>query len=390
MSHPRPVPAAARLDALTALRWFAAFAVFVFHMRNMVTFPDWLMWLVDYGNYGVTFFFVLSGFVLTWSWEPRTPVRAFYWRRFARIYPLHIVALCLAIPVFYRPTAIEGMPWIEPLNVAVLFLSVLLIQGWSPDPAIKFSGNPAAWTLTVEALFYALHPAIVRGMARLRRGGALLVLLLVISSAVALRALSIAHPATLQPVWGGPVGYLPSFIVGMLVGWAMREGWRLRMPVSLATGLLLLALFCSHTFARTGVIDAKAAAFTPEIIVVLCAVLIATAATNDLEGRAHWLRWRPLVALGEWSFAFYLVHATLLYAALELFGKQFDSMRLTALWTAILLAVSVALSAALHIGLEKPVERRMRAWHNRRLASAAPVAVRPARSIQAAISNDAR
>lgn len=362
---------ASRLDALTTLRWFAAFGVFLFHMRNMVTFPEWMMWLVTYGNYGVTFFFVLSGFVLTWSWRPATPVRAFYWRRFARIWPLHMVALLVAIPVFYRPDLVSDAAWIKPLDWGVLLLSVLVIQGWWLDPVIKFSGNPAAWTLTVEALFYALHPAIIRGFRGLRRNAALIALVVLIGLALGTRLMSVLLPAQVGPVWSSPIGYLPSFIAGMLVGWAMRAGWRLRMPISVASLLLLGGLFAAHTVARSGPMGATLAPFTPELVVLLCCVLIAAAATAEADGRVRILRWRPLVALGEWSFAFYLVHATIMYAAMEVFGRQLGSMRLTAMWSIIILTIAIALSAALHLWVEKPVERRLRAWQDRRLQAPA-------------------
>lgn len=81
----------------------------------------------------------------------------------------------------------------------------------------------------------------------------------------------------------------------------------------------------------------------------------------------RWMIWRPFVALGEWSFAFYLVHATIMYAALEIFGRQFGSMRLTAAWTLMLLTAAIALSAALHLWIEKPVERRLRTWQDHRI-----------------------
>src|SRR5689334_18293101 len=129
--------------------------------------------VLQFGDYGVAFFFVLSGFVLTWSMRPGVARRTFYWRRFARIYPLHIVTLLLAVPVFYSFTADTSQWWVKPLDLGVLLLSVLLLQGWWRDPAILFSGNPAAWTLTAEAFFYALHPFVSRPLARLGRTGAL-------------------------------------------------------------------------------------------------------------------------------------------------------------------------------------------------------------------------
>lgn len=69
-------------------------------------------------------------------------MRNFYWRRFARIYPAHFVALLLAIPVFYSFAPDPAEWWVKSFSIGILLLSVLLIQGWFSDPAIMFSGNP--------------------------------------------------------------------------------------------------------------------------------------------------------------------------------------------------------------------------------------------------------
>ncbi|WP_153006429.1 acyltransferase [Leucobacter sp. G161] len=66
--------------------------------------------LVLFGNSGVAFFFVLSGFVLTYSARPATTTRNFYWRRFGRIYPAHIVALLLAVLCFIRSQKLRKAP----------------------------------------------------------------------------------------------------------------------------------------------------------------------------------------------------------------------------------------------------------------------------------------
>lgn len=78
-----PPPTVTRLDSLTGLRWWAAFGLFAYHMTNVAPLPGQSLFYV--GNYGVSFFFVLSGFVLTWSARPHITVRQFYFRRFARI-----------------------------------------------------------------------------------------------------------------------------------------------------------------------------------------------------------------------------------------------------------------------------------------------------------------
>ncbi|WP_353112126.1 acyltransferase [Microbacterium sp.] len=365
----RPTAPVVRLDSLTSLRWWAAFAVFLFHMRNMITFPSWMHWFVEHGHYGVTFFFVLSGFVLTWSWRRETPVRAFYWRRFARIYPLHLLALLVAIPVFYRivPPADQG--WIKPLDWGVLLLSVLVIQGWWRNPAIQFSGNPAAWTLTVEAFFYALHPLAVRLMAPLRKRGALWAAAGVIAVALLLKAAALLWPATPLGDLRAPVSHLPEFLLGMLLAWAYRHGWRLRMPLILPFALLVGFLLAVTLTAGASGPAALVGSFAPELVGVLCALLIAAAASRDLDGRRGWLVWRPFVALGEWSFAFYLIHATLMYAMLELVGYQFGSYWRTLMWGGALLAASIVAAWLMHRFVEKPLERRLRSWQDRRLAA---------------------
>ncbi|HEX5730559.1 MAG TPA: hypothetical protein VFX99_14125, partial [Microbacterium sp.] len=76
-----------------------------------------------------------------------------------------------------------------------------------------------------------------------------------------------------------------------------------------------------------------------------------------------------LVALGEWSFAFYLIHATVIYTALTIFGFQ-PTRWMNLLWFGALLAVAIAGAAALHVWLERPVESKLRAaevgWRMRR------------------------
>jgi peptidoglycan/LPS O-acetylase OafA/YrhL len=72
-----------RLDSLTGLRFFAALAVVLVHVGGQFATARWLLTVESYGYAGVSFFFVLSGFVLTWSHREQSAGR-FWWRRFAR------------------------------------------------------------------------------------------------------------------------------------------------------------------------------------------------------------------------------------------------------------------------------------------------------------------
>ncbi|MBC3842162.1 acyltransferase [Streptacidiphilus sp. 4-A2] len=137
------------LTSLTGLRFWAALLVVAYHLSREYHRLPLVSPLVWYGRDGVTFFFVLSGFVLAWSGAgPAVPDRVFYWRRFARIWPLHLLTTGLALAV----TALLG----AALPLAAALWSLPLLQAWAP--AEVYGGNPAAWSLSAEAWFYLLTP----------------------------------------------------------------------------------------------------------------------------------------------------------------------------------------------------------------------------------------
>src|SRR5580765_4025535 len=92
-----------RLPALTSLRFFAAFHVFLFHIQAMgaVFGAVWFQKLSSIGYVGVSFFFVLSGFILVYTYAGKPINAGDFWRaRFARVYPAYAVALLLTLPWF--------------------------------------------------------------------------------------------------------------------------------------------------------------------------------------------------------------------------------------------------------------------------------------------------
>src|SRR4051794_6990365 len=148
-------PAPPRVPALTGLRWWAALLVFAYHVHLFM--PGWYPARVfDIGLTGVSFFFVLSGFVLAWSHRPDTP-RAFLQRRFARVWPAHAVTWLVALPLL--PLLDEQF---RPGGAAA---NLLLVQGWLPGSGALHM-TPPSWSLSCEAAFYLAFPLLVRLFAR--------------------------------------------------------------------------------------------------------------------------------------------------------------------------------------------------------------------------------
>ena len=356
-------PQPARLESLTGLRWWAAFGVFIFHMRVFAPLPG-LGGLASIGDYGVMFFFVLSGFVLTISATRGTTSATFYWRRFSRIWPANFVALLLAIPVFYSFDPNPDQPWVKMVSIPILLLSVPIIQGWWRDPNILFSGNPASWTLTCEFFFYSLHPGINGVLRRANLRWLLIVGVAVFALIITYNTSNVMTPGAWTNAIPTPIARLGEFVLGMVVAAAVRRGYLTKVPSwagFVVVGVFAAALAVVKTFTLQSPIARFLADFSPSIMVLLFCLLIGVVAARDSRGQKSVLRWRPLVILGEWSFAFYLVHATCIYFVRDFVGQRPASWS-NLVWYAGLLVISLAVAGALHLLVEKPLERRLRGW----------------------------
>ena len=349
-----------RVESLTGLRWWAAFFVFAHHMTNLAPLPIYKF--LKYGTSGVTFFFVLSGFVLTWSAQPGTKIRTFYRRRFARIWPLYMLSLIAAIFVFYRFEPPTGMSWIKPVSVTVLVLSAFLLQGWSNNPTILYGGNPAGWTLSVEAFFYAYFPFVWRATKRLKVAGGLILCVAVLVFGGAYR-LALFHYRDVVPVLPQPILHSVAFLFGIGLAIALRTGWKPRIPVwfaFLVTSGGLFTLYYSGEHPTQVPFAITMGLCQKEVLTFLYGFLILAVASRDTRGGRSWLRSKPLVALGQWSYAFYLVHATILYAIKEYHGVAGPIGWSNLTWYAGVLVLSIFASWLLYKFVEHPLERKLR------------------------------
>jgi peptidoglycan/LPS O-acetylase OafA/YrhL len=369
---------APRLDSLTGLRFFAALLVFAHHTlapsitsHGLADLPV-ISRVADLGSVGVTFFFVLSGFVLTWSWAPGSR-EAFYGRRFARIWPLHAVTFVAAC--FVVAPLLDH----SPPDAGRQVLGLSLLQAWSWHPSVYFAGNGPSWSLSCEAFFYALLPFLAPLALRLSRRGALLVAA-GCAAVLALAPLAVRplHGSALQALWVFPAYRVAEFVVGVLLAAAVRSGWRPRLGLPGAVGLAvvsyLVVAWVLQPVSRSssGTDQFLANLYGDLLLLVPFALLIAAAALSDLDGGPALLRSRALVRLGEASFAFYLVHTmvVLLLARSGVLKGTASGVPL------VLLALVVSTAAAwlLHRCLERPAERRLRrAFDAREGRTAAPL-----------------
>jgi len=140
-----------RIEALTFFRFLAALIVIIFHFGTSTDLAKTFSPFIISGSQMVTFFFVLSGFVLMISHYKKKDetLQNFYLSRIARIVPLYMLALFLTL--YFEHDAKEHM-----LSLA---LSMGFLQSWFPPYAMNL--NIPGWSLSAEAFFYLTFPLVL-------------------------------------------------------------------------------------------------------------------------------------------------------------------------------------------------------------------------------------
>jgi len=374
---------AKQLPSLTGLRFLAAAMVFVFHGATTFVFADqkagldYLFGVSGFGAIGVSFFFVLSGFVLTWSAREGDTTLRFWRRRFLKIFPNHAVTFVAAVVL----VAVAG----QTMGLWETVSSFFLVQGWVPQYSFLNGGNPVSWSLSAEALFYLAFPLLIVAAKRINPNRLWYWAAGLMAATVAVPAFSLnVLPSTPVFPWGPAswvqiwfVSYFPltrmlEFALGILLARIVLNGKWFRLPVLpalvLGVGGYLALLYLPVNFLYTYVAT----------LILPIALIIPAVASADISGRRSLLRTRPMVYLGNISFAFYLVHYLVLTYGHLAFGNQLGPMGAPAgpQWSILggslfltgCFVTSLVLAAALYTFVERPIMQR---WARTRTTPAA-------------------
>jgi len=350
-----PTRRPSRLDALTGLRFWFAFLVVVHHSLQH-WFGNRVYPVADFGYIGVDFFFVLSGFVLTWSWRPEVSAGRFWWNRVARIWPLHLTTLVLAV-VFVADQ-------INHPGVLGTVANLLLLQAWVPSDKVYFGYNAVAWSLSCEVFFYLAFPWLVKAIAVMstqrRRAliGAVIGLLLLYPGVFSLTIAPHDFSGWEWTTYVAPLWRLGEFVVGIVAALAVRDGWRPRMRgwQALVVACTLAGGLLADGMMRGSLRNRPLVEVAGMLVVALVIVCIAA---DELDGRRRLLASRPMVALGAASYALYLCHALLYGWLVARWSSTGDGMMRVVGWSAYV-ALAVGLAFALHHLVEVPCERWLR------------------------------
>jgi peptidoglycan/LPS O-acetylase OafA/YrhL len=362
-----------RLDSLTTLRFGAALLVFVLHVYVYVWYAGGDMEQVPFGAValrsalaGVSFFFLLSGFVLTWSAREEDTPRTFIRRRLAKIYPNHLVTWVVALLLLL---------WAgEQVGALRALSTLLLVEAWISLPEVGLGVNPVSWTLACELFFYLCFPYLHRLIAKIRPErlwywaagclAAIAVVPLVIMAVTPAEPKGGPFQTTLLQTWltyNFPPVRLLEFVLGILLARIVITGrW---YPKRL--GLALIAVPLGFVASLQVVFPYLVTA----ILVVPLAMMVLASAHSDITGSPG-LRRRSWIWLGDISFAFYMTHVLVILYLHRLLDPEGDAGAAADTgFTALYLVISVLVSWLLYGVVERPAMRRWGSSRGRRTAA---------------------
>lgn len=343
------------IKPLTSLRFVFAFLVFMSH-KNLFPHeePGFLWHLFREGYAGVSFFFMLSGFILAYTYQQRliegtASVRSFYVARVARIYPLHLLTLLVSLFL------IRFFDYPSVSDFGELALNALLLQSFIPGQEFLF--NSVSWSLSDEAFFYTLFPIIIFSTFRDRRRGVLalwgMLGVAIVLSAYLLRDNAWEH----WTLYINPLFRIFDFLLGIaLYNLCRRRESRHTLQVHY-TRLEWLALFliitayCSAFFIPVS--------FRRSVWYWLPMGLLIASFYFHRGALSRLLSHPVCVKLGEISFAFYLFH----YLVIQVVKIVLSHLQLEVsppVEFAIDLTASVATAYMVYQYIEQPLNRLIR------------------------------
>ena len=319
---------ARKLNSLTSLRFIAAALIVVHHLRGVFGIPQdfWEPFALDNG---VAFFFVLSGFILTYvySARPRLEKRRFLLARLARLWPAHVAALGILMLLSWPIVRAQ----FSPLK---LLANLTMVQAWIPLREFNFSFVGPSWSISTEFGFYLCFLWLVRDWGR-TWWWKLALSAFCTAEMILLANLLPGHVPSatdedlrLSLVYIHPLARIFEFTLGMAAAHFFRRAAP-KIKTGIAIGTLVeVAAIALAVFVMAHAIPwALASARTPWIglagmqwllhggfaCVPLALLIVVMALDRGIISRV--LATPLLVLLGEISYSCYLIHQTLLVHA---------------------------------------------------------------------------
>lgn len=340
------------INSLTSLRFVFAMMVFGTHCYVIDSFFN--AHFFKEGFVGVSFFFVLSGFIIAYNYQQRImdrsiDKRTFWLARVARVYPLHWLTLLIAAAWGKGVIASGGMDWLKHFTA-----SLTLTNAYIPHTEYFFSFNSPSWSLCCEQLFYFSFPFLVPFAKSYKRllwllGGLMLLML---------AGMYFTPEQKIQGYWYvQPLTRFPDFLVGMLLYHLYNHLKDKKITFRQATCLEVASVLVFLLFYLFAAEVPKVYRYSVYYWLPVAFVLGSFALQKGFLSRL--LQNRYLVIGGEISYSFYLIHLFVLTLFAQ-WQKEYDWQLPWYLSIPVLWGIIVLLSLLSYYCFEKPMNKKVK------------------------------
>nr|DAP94913.1 MAG TPA: putative acyltransferase [Caudoviricetes sp.] len=298
---------------LTSIRFFAAIFVLFSHLDFFKNTPFDFIYVKE-GFIGVTLFFILSGFVLSYSYQEKLLDGEknkfdFYTARIARIYPLHLLTLLFTLLFLYQNESVKE-----------ILSNIFLLQALIPKASYYFSLNAPSWSISVELFFYFLFPFLITRSSNTLIKVTIFILIL----KILLSEINISEKAIHAYIYISPILRLPDFIIGVLIFRLRFNKLNLNIPTYQVIIFQILSISLFLIFIYYSYMVNIAYRFDIYYIIPMSVLIISLSYSNGFITKV--LSHKTLVLLGESSFSLYMIHQLIIRFSIEnriFFGSDF-------------------------------------------------------------------
>tara|TARA_R110000868_G_scaffold132381_8_gene343336 strand:- start:11251 stop:12396 length:1146 start_codon:yes stop_codon:yes gene_type:complete len=362
------------IHELTGIRFFAALHVVFFHnfylsKQTYENAPDWVLHFISFGDSAVSFFFILSGFILTYAYtndslKLKTSAREYFWGRFARLYPLYLLGLLIDLPrglsYFFNTYDFKTAVLKTGISASAY---VTMLQSWYPR--VTTTWNSPAWSLSDEMFFYLIFPLALPLIFRLHRTVVAMLFLYLFPIALYFLVVPIfvddLSSGTFSVFWRSfPLVRVSDFFIGLLLGKIFitenKIKYFVRRHHRWFGGFFWIILLLSLVLISLDINFPKEV-FSSTFLVPCFSTMIILLATIKVP-LTGFLRSKPLVILGNASFALYITHQPILYYIDYILRAL--GIDLSLLYFVFYLIIALTFSLICYFFFEKPLQKRLR------------------------------
>ena len=350
---------ASKLLGLELLRFACAMMVLVYHHKHfamvgtastiapgVLPLEQELSLIYAFGLYGVQIFWCISGFIFYWKYADalaarRVEPKKFFWLRFSRLYPLHIVTLLIVAALQPLYAAFAGQAFVYGENGVTSFvLQLFLGDQWGASRSLSFNGP--IWSVSAEVLVYLAFFLLVRAFGK--------------SPWLIVGAIG----ASLWSMWSGNIS--PALVCAgyFFAGGAAAEGLRskqfARRP-DLARSLAMAIVIACLLVAATGYLAQSDDHLASWLMIVIPPLLFLCA--QDFPALDRWQR--PIQAAGNLTYSTYLIHFPLQLAVATFAVTSGIVLPIAEAWFLLAyLATTIVIGRIVFLRFEAPVQNWIR------------------------------